>query len=29
MMNWILCVLDFGGDKLGWKGKYTGKIGVF
>ena len=29
VMNWTLCVLDFGGDKLGRKGKYTRKIGVF
>ena len=29
MMSWMLCVLDFGGDKLGRKGKYIGKIGVF
>ena len=28
-MSWTLCVLDFGGDKLGRKGKYTEKIGVF
>ena len=29
VMSWTLCVLDFGGDKLGRKGKYTGKSGVF
>jgi len=29
VMSWTLCVLDFGGDKLERKGKYTGKIGVF
>jgi len=29
VMSWMLCVLDFGGDKLGRKGKYIGKIAVF
>ena len=29
VMSWTPCVLDFGGAKLGRKGKYTGKIGVF
>ena len=29
MMNWMLCVLDFGGVRLVRKGKYTGNVGVF
>ena len=29
VMSWMLFVLDFVGDKLGRRGKYTGKIGVF
>ena len=28
-MNWTLCVLDFGGAKLGRKGKHTGKMEFF
>ena len=29
VMNWTLCVLNFGRDKLGRRGKYTRKIEVF
>ena len=29
VMNWMLCVLDFGGAKLARKGKFIGRVGVF
>ena len=29
MMNWMLCVLDFGGAILVREGKFTRRVGVF